>query len=502
MLGMHMGRVPAPSAAEDAVVESGERVNFDTEDWLQLINRASIVANVEAGLLDRENAGKLAAALDDMRREGEKPGAKRAELYITFEPELLRRAGMAASVLHVGRSSQDILATANAGLNLERLVKILAAPSEVRRALWELADREQGAVVPAYTNGVQAQPTLYSHYLLAQISVFGRDVERAFECIRRFDFCPMGSTVLNGTGWPLNRAKMAEALGFSAPVTNAFDATCESPVDFPVELAQIAASSALHVGSFISDVMVQYAQPRPWILLAEGGENTYVSSAMPQKRNPGLVNDLRRDAGLVIGEAQGVMMRMQNLCLGMADVRDARMMKELADDACIVLRTFAGFVRTLRVDRDRALAELNADWTCTQEIADRLVRSGHVDFRSGHGFASRLVTWAREKGVTPPTLEYGDVLALWKTFRADVKAASLPEDFPLGEAELREATSPEGIVKSRATTGSANPDKVAADLVREREALGRVALEIQKLEQKRSLVETRLDLALCKTLAE
>ena len=495
-----MGRVPAPSAAEDAVVESGERVNFDTEDWLQLINRASIVANVEAGLLDRENAGKLAAALDDMRREGEKPGAKRAELYITFEPELLRRAGMAASVLHVGRSSQDILATANAGLNLERLVKILAALSEVRRALWELADREQGAVVPAYTNGVQAQPTLYSHYLLAQISVFGRDVERAFECIRRFDFCPMGSTVLNGTGWPLRVERMAELLGFSRALANAFDAGQCAGNDLPLEMSQIVTAAMLHVNAFLADFMVQYATPHPWIRM-ESTNGEYRSSSMPQKRNPGLVNDLRRDAGLVIGEAQGVMMRMQNLCLGMADVRDARMMKELADDACIVLRTFAGFVRTLRVDRDRALAELNADWTCTQEIADRLVRSGHVDFRSGHCFASRLVTWAREKGVTPPTLEYGDVLALWKTFRADVKAASLLEDFPLGEAELREATSPEGIVKSRATTGSANPDKVAADLVREREALGLVAVEIQKLEQRRSLAEARLDLALCKTLA-
>lgn len=495
-----MGRVPAPSAAEDAVVESGERVNFDTEDWLQLINRASIVANVEAGLLDRENAGKLARALDDMRREGEKPGAKRAELYITFEPELLRRAGMAASVLHVGRSSQDILATANAGLNLERLVKILAALSEVRRALWELADREQGAVVPAYTNGVQAQPTLYSHYLLAQISVFGRDVERAFECIRRFDFCPMGSGVLNGTGWPLKVERMAELLGFSRTFTNAFDAGQCAGNDLPLEMSQIATAAMLHVNAFLADFMVQYATPHPWIRM-ESTNGEYRSSAMPQKRNPGLVNDLRRDAGLVIGEAQGVMLRMQNLALGMADVRDARVMASLADDACIVLRTFAGFVRTLRVDRERALAELNADWTCTQEIADRLVRSGHVDFRSGHGFASRLVTWAREKGVTPPTLEYGDVLALWKTFRADVKAASLPEDFPLGEAELREATSPEGIVKSRATTGSANPDKVAADLVREREALGRVALEIQKLEQRRSLAEARLDLALCKTLA-
>ena len=499
MLGMHMGRVPSPSAAEDAVAESGERVNFDTEDWLQLINRASIVANVEAGLLDTENARKLAAALDDMRREGEKPGAKRAELYITFEPELLRRAGMAASVLHVGRSSQDILATANAGLNLERLTKILAALSEVRYALLELAEREKDTVVPAYTNGVQAQPTLYSHYLLAQISVFGRDVERAFECIRRFDFCPMGSGVLNGTGWPLKVERMAELLGFSRTFTNAFDAGQCAGNDLPLEMSQIATAAMLHVNAFLADFMVQYATPHPWIRM-ESTNGEYRSSAMPQKRNPGLVNDLRRDAGLVIGEAQGVMLRTQNLAFGMADVRDARVMASLADDACIVLRTFAGFVRTLRVDRERALAELNADWTCTQEIADRLVRSGHVDFRSGHGFASRLVSWARERGVTPPVLQYGDVLALWKTFLADAKT-ELPEDFPLSEAELRDATSPEGIVRARATTGSANPEMVAADLEREREALGRVALEILKLEQKRSLVEVRLDLALSKTIA-
>ena len=66
---------------------------------------------------------------------------------------------------------------------------------------------------------------------------------------------------------------------------------------------------------------------------------------MPQKRNPGLINDCRRDAGLVIGEAQGVMLRIQNLQLGMADVRDAQVLEALADDACITLRTFAGIVR-------------------------------------------------------------------------------------------------------------------------------------------------------------
>jgi argininosuccinate lyase len=65
-----------------------------------------------------------------------------------------------------------------------------------------------------------------------------------------------------------------------------------SPADRdPVELGAVVTSIALHAGAFIQDIMTQYAQPRPWILLQEGGGNTYVSSAMPQKRNPGLLND-------------------------------------------------------------------------------------------------------------------------------------------------------------------------------------------------------------------
>ena len=105
----------------------------------------------------------------------------------------------------------------------------------------------------------------------------------------------MGSTVLNGTGWPLNRRLMAEKLGFDGIIENAFDATQGATVDLPLEFTQVMQSIALHSACFIQDVMVQYAQPRPWMILGEGDDTTYVSSAMPQKRNPGLMNNTRRD---------------------------------------------------------------------------------------------------------------------------------------------------------------------------------------------------------------
>ena len=497
MLGMHMGRVPAPSARE----ESGEIHRLDTYDWLQMINRASIVSNVEEGLLEKPLARRILTALNTLRDEAAKPNAVRPGLYITFEPEVLKLVGMEASVLHVGRSSQDILATANAGLNIARLMRLLDAIHEVDCALLEVARREDGALVPAYTNGVQAQPTLYSHYLLAQHQVFMRDAARIFECIRRYDVSPMGACVCNGTGWPLNVERMAQLQGFSRPLTNAFDVGQCAGNDLPLEMSQIISAVMLHVNAFLADFMVQYADPHPWIRW-ESANGLYCSSAMPQKRNPGLINDCRRDAGLVIGEAQGVMLRIQNLQLGMADVRDAQVLEALADDACITLRTFAGIVRELVVDRKRALAELNADWTCTQELADRLVRC-RVDFRNAHHFASHLVTRARAAGTTPPELDYEEAKSLWLEWRSTLQnACDIPDSFPLSEKAFLGALDPAGIVAARATVGSANPELVAKGILRAQQEAARIKAEIDALVDHAKKTAFVLEEALARVLAD
>lgn len=488
MLGMHMGRVPNP-CGEDA--EHGiAAFRHDTYFWLQQINRASAVANSESGLLEKPLAADICRALLALDAEAAQPGAARPDLYITFEPQLLERCGMRASVLHVGRSSQDILATANASLNIERLMQVSAALNDVVNALLALAEREIDAVVPAYTNGVQAQPTLYAHYLLAQASIFSRDIERIGECIRRYDLCPMGSCVCNGTGWPLNSSRMSELLGFATPAANAFDAGQCIGNDLPLEFSQIVSSAMIHVNAFLADFMVQYAVPHPWIRLASTN-GVYRSSAMPQKRNPGLVNDCRRDAGVVASEALSLPIRLQNLQLGMADARDANLLEAFGDDACVVLRTFAGIVRSLEVDHERALAELNSDWTCTQEIADRLVRLGGIDFRSGHRFASTMVTWARQKGATPLNVTYADAQSLWKSFIEDKEA--LPKVFPLSEDAFMSALNPMGILEERATIGSANPKLVAASLeAAKRSAAEREAALDAKIAARREALE-RLD---------
>ena len=443
MLGFHVGHISCPK----------KEIVHDTEYWLQQVNRASVVANLGMGLLDRETAIMIREALNEIRRESDSGEVRRSDLYIEFEPKLLKLCGNHASVLHAGRSSQDILATCNAALNRERLLMVAYSVIGLCHDLIETARRESDAVVPAYTNGVQAQPTLYSHYLLAHVEVFSRDIERLIECWQRHDVCPMGSCVCTGTGWPLDTARMAKLLGFKKTADNAFDAGQCRGNDFPLEMSQIIASIMLHVNAFLADFMQQYAQTKPWIQSLDKN-GVYHSSSMPQKRNPGLINDCRRDAGLVISSAQSVMVRMQNLPLGMADVRDAWMMQALTEDSAIVIETFAGIIRSLQVDRERARDELMSEWTCSQEIADTLMRQAGIDFRTGHGFASEFVTQARSKGWTPKNVEYEDFCRVWASYSLK---HNLDPTFPLDEETIRSATIPELILSNRRTFGSASP---------------------------------------------
>lgn len=151
--------------------------------------------------------------------------------------------------------------------------------------------------------------------------------------------------------------------------------------------------------------MQQYAQPRPWVLLKEGGGNTYVSSAMPQKRNPGILNSCRTDASTLLGMSVEAMFRSHNIPAGMADGR-LNGARDIMPQATKVLSGMDRILNNLVIHPDRSLEELNLDWTCSQEIADELMKNHGIPFREGHHFASEIVTYARAHDITPRDFRY------------------------------------------------------------------------------------------------
>lgn len=433
--------------------------------WLNKINRASVAVGAAAGQFDEKTARLAAGGIAAVEALGEKDPAKRVKKYIDWEPMFIEAAGPEATVIHAGRSSQDILSTVRTAMLRDRTLAAAEALEGAVGDLLALAEKNRGVIVPSYTNGVAAQPTAWSHYLSGVAFSLLRCRERLGEAYRRINKCAMGSTVLNGTRWPLNRPGMAEALGFAKPVENAVDATSMMPVDTPVEVMQVCASAALRISSFICDIMQQYAEPRPWILLQ--AKSTYISSAMPQKRNPGILNNCREECSDICGMAATAMFRAHNVPTGMIDGKSSAKNGAMLDAFVAMITRFRKILGSLQVNPERALEELNSDWTASQEVADRLMLNHGVPFRIGHHMASKMVTVARAENILPLDFPYARLCEIWKQER-DAEWPAGPAELPMSEAEFRDALDPRKIVESRATPGSCSPAEVDRMLREER----------------------------------
>ncbi|RTL65064.1 MAG: argininosuccinate lyase [Hyphomicrobiales bacterium] len=449
-LGVMMGLEACLSAAQAQSLPKK-----DPFYWLGEINKASLVINSEEGLLDPALAPRIAKGLDAVLKAGAEPSGKRPGLVITFEPLLIQSAGVEATLIHAGRSSQDMLSTVRAAMLRDELLVVAENLHAVMQAVRGLAEQHQQTIVPNYTNGVAAQPNSYGHYLLGHLAGLRRDMERLKQAYTRVDLSPMGTTVLNGTGWPLNRNRMAAYLGFAAKVDNAYDAAQILAAEVPVELGGVCTTIAIHAAAYIQDVMTQYAQPRPWILLREGGGNTYVSSSMPQKRNPGILIETRREASRVVSLGMGRAVAAHNIPPGMNDPKDFHENVELLQATAAMLRTWDKVLKGLAIDRQRALEELNSDWTASQEIADTLMRKYKLPFRVGHHFASNIVDFGKSKNIRPSDFPYLEAARIYKETLHEMGLAESP--LPMSEAEFRSTLDPTAIVNARVTSGGPQP---------------------------------------------
>jgi len=426
-------------------------------EFLDQINKASIVMLDGAGIVPRALAGRIAKGIAQVVAHERESSPQRSADYLDYEHRLLAVAGPDASRLHTGRSRQDI-ASAIARMNLrDGLLKEIEALVIARDKLLALADRHQETIIPAYTHGVQAQPTTFAHYLLALGSALARQTERLQQAYRRINQNPLGAAALATSSFPLDRKRLAVLLGFEGLVENAYDANHFAPVDSSLDVASALSIAAIQLGQFAQDIHAQYSEPVPWFVLATG-ELTGVSSIMPQKRNPAALEQLRAQASIIVGEMQTVFLMAHNTRTGMFDYRNydpvpsARPLQ--------VFKLFEQILDGIVVNKERALAEVKADYSTTTEIADALLQRGDVPFRVGHHFASNLTDYGRAQGLKLHEIPYAEAARIYAD---DTKQA-----FPLSETDFREVISAEYMVFGRRGIGGPQLAEVNRMLADER----------------------------------
>jgi argininosuccinate lyase len=450
---------------------SGQAKSQDIFYWFGRINMASTVMNAEEGIIPNELVGRIARGVAHSIDQGLKPGGKRPTDVLQTEKIITDVAGPEATLIHSGRSRQDMHASLNAAQLRTEMLDFADALIEARSRLLEIAAKHTETMVPAYTNGVQAMPVSYAHYLLAFADSFSRDADRIREAYPRINRSAMGTAVLANSSWPLNRQRLADLLGFDGLILNSMDAGQISTYDVPIEAANIASSVAIRVGAMMQDVHVQYHQTRPWLLLDSG--STYTSSAMPQKRNPGVIQNTRGKASDVVGSAQMVTLRAHNVTPGMTDYKSSWNSRGARTFVLGVemFRQFTDVLTSLRIDPKRALEELESEWTTSMELAETLQRTNQIPFRVGHHFASEVVEYAREQGLKPAEFPYDQAVRIYA--EAGTKYQHAETKLPLDEPTFRKTLSADHMVRTRVGLGGPQPAEVERMLGIAREALKR-----------------------------
>ena len=449
----------SPDAAPVRDINAAFRGGGRSVEFLDQVNKASLVMLEERGIVARALAARIAAAIERLADEARAAPPQESADYLHYEPRLLAAAGPEASVLHAGRSRQDISATL-ARMNLrEGLLAECEALALARERLLALAHEHRGTIIPAYTHGVQAQPTTFGHYLLAFASALARQAERLRDAYGRVNRSPLGAAALTTSSFPVDRERLAALLGFEGLVENAYDANHLGPVDSALEVAGVLANTAVQVGQFAQDLHAVHAEPLPWVEL-KGGELTGTSSIMPQKRNPAALEQLRVQSTMLLGDMQAVFLLAHNVRTGMFDYR---MYDPVPSEQPLrVLEILAQVAGGLVVDADRARAVVESDYSTSTEIADALLQRAGVPFRIGHHFASALADYGRARTLKLREIPHAEAARLYRE--------QTGTDLPLTAEAMLEVTRAESMVAGRRGRGGSQPAEVERMLAAERTA--------------------------------
>jgi argininosuccinate lyase len=380
--------------------------------WANALHKANI-------LLDEEHAS-ISLGLAAVKKEfasGEFSFVPSDEdIHTAVERRLTEIIGVTAGKLHTGRSRNDQVATDFRLWMLQAIPELDSAFKNLQSALVEQAELAGETLMPGYTHLQRAQPILLSHWWLSHYWPLERDRERLTDLIKRVSILPLGAGALAGTPIPVDRAPLAESLGFAVVSSNSLDSVSDR--DFAAEFLFCATMTGIHL-SKLSEQIVLYTSAEFGFFELSDAFSTG-SSLMPQKKNPDVFELTRGKAGTLIGMLTGLLATLK----GLPSTYDKDLQEDKApvfaatDTLLAILPVIAGALRTITAKPKRMRNAIDSFMMAT-DLADYLVDKG-IPFRETHAIAGKAVRLAGEKNIGLEELPLEAYQALSPAFEADV----------------------------------------------------------------------------------
>jgi len=316
------------------------------------------------------------------------------DVHHFVERQLVALIGDTGYKLHSGRSRNEQIAT-----DLRLYVRSSIDQLQIQLADWlevflTRAEEAGTAAMPAYTHLQRAEPVLVAHWLLAYVEMFSRDAERLADCRKRTNLCPLGSGAVAGATLSIDRQTMAADLGFDAPTTNSIDATSDR--DFVVEFVSALSLLTLHLSRWAEEMMLFSTQEFGFLNPPDAYSTG--SSALPQKKNPDLLELTRAKAARIIANQNALLIAMKGLPLAYnKDLQETQEpLFDTTETTLALLPLVTGWMKEVEFNYPHMHQAAQSGFMNAWAAATYLVKRG-VPFRLAHEQIGKAVQLCLEK---------------------------------------------------------------------------------------------------------
>lgn len=411
------------SKPSELLTKINASIDVDKELYQQDINGSIAHCKMLAKqkIIKSDISKKIVNGLEKIRKEIQSKKFKfsqsNEDIHLNIEKRLFEIIGPNAGFLHIARSRNDqvttdfklwvIDATQNLNIEIKKLIK----------ALIKLAEKNKNVIMPGFTHLKNAQPVLFSHYLLAYIEMFKRDHKKFTNVIKNTSENPLGSAALAGTGFAIDRFYTSKQLGFLKPTDNSIDGVSDR--DYAIEFLFVSSLCSMHLSRLAEEIILWNSDIVNMININD--KMLTGSSIMPQKKNPDGAELLRGKSGAIYGNLNSLLVTMKGLPLSY--------FKDMQEDKKPVFETFKILNLNLKIAKElvesispnKAIMKkfANYGYTTATDFADYLVKKG-LSFREAHKKSAKLVNVAEKKNLSLDELSFSEIKKIDKLIKPDV----------------------------------------------------------------------------------
>ncbi|MDI6903668.1 MAG: argininosuccinate lyase [Methanocellales archaeon] len=455
--------------------------SIEADQWMfkadVLVDKAHVVMLCEQGIISKDDCSVILKALDVIEKNGVASVniSTHEDVHMAIESKLIELVGEVGGRMHSGKSRNDEVATCIRIAIRDELLELMCELVGLRQTLLSLAGKHTKTIMPGFTHMQHAQPTTFAHHLIAHADAFERDFDRLVDAYVRVNLCPLGAAALASTGFPINRERTAQLLGFDDLIENSMDAV--STRDFVIECMAAFANTMVDL-SRIAEEFILWSTPEfDFIELDDRYAST--SSIMPQKKNPDVLELVRAKTGSVYGDTMSALAICKALPYSYnIDLQEVtpHLLKAVENTRASV-RIITGVVDTMQVKSDVMAAATEVGFITATELADTIVRVAKIPFRTAHRIVGALAR-SGEK----PTVEQIDVVA-------KKMIGKRLSDMGLTQEIVDEALDIEQNIRVRSIRGGPSPDECER-MIKERKK--NIASDAKLLKQKADKINVAL----------